>query len=490
MGPAGFEVITREKNAARLGEGGGDMKKLGDDAMDRGITALQHMRRIADVHRASIFAVATSAVREARNADVFVDRAATEAGVDIQIISGIEEARLIHLGVLQALPLTEKRSILIDIGGGSTEVVVFDHLEELFARSFKIGAVRFTNRFFPPGSLHPSAVSACSQFVESLLAPAVREIKKLGHDIAVVSSGTAETLAQMCWLQSHHELPKSLNGIEFTRDQLDEVTQIIVSTSVDERGTLPGMDAGRVDIILAGALILQSLAYEFGVTSFTYSDYALREGVLLDAYRRLDPEVDKDLRHVAIDGARKLAMRCDDDINHSTNVARLSCMLFDELSKLFEIDPHNRLYLETAALLANVGLVVSHARHHLHTYYIVRNADLVGFTDHEIELVAQIARYHRKSEPKLQHASFAALTTPDQEMVRMLSAILRIGIGLDRTHDGRTRGLKASLKQSQIHITVSRESDEDLELNLYAAQQRTTLLGEVFQCPVTVAMKP
>jgi len=182
-------------------------------------------------------------------------------------------------------------------------------------------------------------------------------------------------------------------------------------------------------------------------------------------------------------------MRCDDDVNHSINVARLSCMLFDELSKHFEIDPHNRLYLETAALLANVGLVVSHARHHLHTYYIVRNADLVGFTDHEIELVAQIARYHRKSEPKLQHAAFAALTSLDQEMVRMLSAILRIGIGLDRTHDGRTSGVKVSMKQTQIHITISRESDEDQELNLYAAQQRTSLLSDVFQCPVVVAMK-
>ena len=489
MGPTGFEVITREKNAARLGEGGGDMKKLSDQAMDRGIAALHHMRQIADVHRASVFAVATSAVREAKNAEVFVDRAANEAGIDIQIISGVEEARLIHLGVLQALPLTEKRSILIDIGGGSTEIVVFDHLEELFARSFKIGAVRLTNRFFPPGSLHPSAVDACSQFVESSLAPSTREIKKLGHKIAVVSSGTAETLAQMCWLQGHQELPKSLNGIEFTRQQLDEVTRLIVSTTAENRTGLAGMDAGRVDIILAGALILQSLAYEFGITTFTYSDYALREGVLLDAYRRLDPEVDKDLRHVAIDGARKLAARCDDDIDHSANVARLSCMLFDELSNSFEMDPHTRLYLETAALLANVGLVVSHARHHLHTYYIVRNADLVGFTDHEIELIAQVARYHRKSEPKLQHNSFAALSDHDQELVRMLAAILRIGIGLDRTHDGRTTSVKVSMKQSQIHVVIAGVPGEDLQLNLYAAQQRTSLLSDVFQCPVVVASR-
>ena len=167
VSPSGFEVITREKDNTRLGEGGGDMKMLSPEAIERGIKALRNMRRIADAHRASVFAVATSAVREAKNSADFVDRAANEAGIDIEVISGVEEARLIHLGVLQALPLSDKRSLLIDIGGGSTEVVIFDHTEELFVRSFKIGAVRLTNRFFPFTSTHPASVPSCSKFIAS-----------------------------------------------------------------------------------------------------------------------------------------------------------------------------------------------------------------------------------------------------------------------------------------------------------------------------------
>ena len=134
----GFEVLTRHKVTARLGEGAGDMKTLSESAMDRGVIALRQMKQIADVHQAHIFAVATSAVREAKNSKEFVSRVSKEANIDVSVISGIEEARLIHLGVLQALPLADQRSILIDIGGGSTEVVVFDHTDELFARSFKL----------------------------------------------------------------------------------------------------------------------------------------------------------------------------------------------------------------------------------------------------------------------------------------------------------------------------------------------------------------
>jgi exopolyphosphatase/guanosine-5'-triphosphate,3'-diphosphate pyrophosphatase len=485
---SGFEVIAREKDNTRLGEGGGDMKMLSPEAIERGVEALRNMRRIADAHRASVFAVATSAVREAKNSSDFVDRVAIEAGIDIEVISGVEEARLIHLGVLQALPLSDKRSLLIDIGGGSTEVVIFDHTEELFVRSFKIGAVRLSNRFFPFSSTHPASVPSCSKFIASTVEPVKREILKLGHEIAIVSSGTGETLARMCWMLTHDETPRSMNGVTFSSEELRKVTAQIASSTMDERGKLDGLDADRVDIILAGALILDTLANSFAITSFMYCDYALREGVLLDAAQRLDPDVNNDLHNVAIQSARKLAERCDDDPSHSLNVAHLSCMLFDELSQIYEIDVHHRLYLEAAAVLANVGLIVSHARHHLHTYYIVRNADLVGFTDHEIELIAQIARYHRKSEPKLQHAAFAALSEADQHAVRMLSAILRIAIGLDRTHDGRTTSVSVSQKNKSLQIALYGKKRADLDLNVYATQQRVALLADVFECNVTVAI--
>lgn len=485
---SGFEVISREKDNTRLGEGGGDMKMLSPEAIERGVEALRNMRRIADVHRASIFAVATSAVREAKNAQEFVDRVAIEAGIDIEVISGVEEARLIHLGVLQALPLSDTRSLLIDIGGGSTEVIIFDHTEELFVRSFKIGAVRLSNRFFPRSSTHPASVSSCTQFIISTVEPVKREVLKLEHDVAIVTSGTGETLARMCYLLSHGEPPRSMNGVVFTSEELHTVTAKIASVGIDERSEIKGLDQDRVDIILAGALILDSLSQAFLISSFVYCDYALREGVLLDAAQRLDPEVDADLHNVAIQSARKLAERCDDDTSHSLNVMRLSCMLFDELSHLYELESHQRLYLEAAAVLANVGIVVSYARHHIHTYYIVRNADLVGFTSHEIELVAQIARYHRKSEPKIQHEAFGNLSEQDQHTVRVLSAILRIAIGLDRTHDGRTSSVSVIQKDNSLQLAIASETGADLELNLYATQQRTALLAGVLQCNVTVAI--
>ncbi len=486
---SGFEVLTRHKVTARLGEGAGDMKTLSESAMDRGVVALRQMKQIADVHQAHIFAVATSAVREAKNSKEFVSRVSKEANIDVSVISGVEEARLIHLGVLQALPLADQRSILIDIGGGSTEVVVFDHTDELFARSFKLGAIRLTNRFFPDGSTHPASVPSCRRFIESTIEPTRREIKKLGHDTAVVSSGTSETLARMCWLLTHNEVPQVLNGLKFSSADLHQITNLIVRTPASQRNELPGMDSGRGDIIVAGALILSTLATVLQIDEFVYSDYALREGVLLDAAQRLDPDVDNDLRNVAIESATKLSQRCDEDPKHSKSVARLACNLFDELSQLYETNVHDRLYLEAAALLANVGLVVSHARHHIHSYYIIRNADLVGFTDREIEIIAQVARYHRKSEPKLQHQQFAQLDADDQETVRFLSGILRIAIGLDRTHDGRTTSVKITRKQDDLQIAVLGKRNTDHELNIYAAHERRQLLQDALHCTIALATK-
>ncbi|MGZ6993022.1 MAG: Ppx/GppA phosphatase family protein, partial [Ilumatobacteraceae bacterium] len=193
----GYEVVTREKETVRLGHGGGDMKVLSADAMDRGISSLRRMQRIAAAHNAPVRAVATSAVREAGNADVFLNRARREAKVEIEVISGLEEARLIHLGVLQAVPAFDQRLILVDIGGGSTEVLVGERGETLTARSFKLGAVRLTDRFFPGGIVTTKALSDCRSYIRSILATFEREVEELGFDIAIASSGTAETIARM-----------------------------------------------------------------------------------------------------------------------------------------------------------------------------------------------------------------------------------------------------------------------------------------------------
>jgi exopolyphosphatase/guanosine-5'-triphosphate,3'-diphosphate pyrophosphatase len=492
--PNGFEVLTREKRNVRLGEGGGDMKTLSKDAMNRGIATLQHMKKVADAHGATIVAVATSAVREASNADEFVSRALEETGISIEVITGVEEARLIHAGVKQALPITDSRALLIDIGGGSTEVTISDHNVETFVRSFKVGAVRLTNRFFAGSAVHPAAPEACQSFIRSLIEPATRDIRECGHDIAIVTSGTAETLVKMCWLAERGELPRVMNGTTFSALELHAITEKLVATANPQaRLEIAGIDSNRADIIVAGALILNTMAQSFGITTFTYCDYALREGVLLEASRRIHPEFHEELRDITIESAMRLARRCASDMSHNIHVAYLACRMFDDISDFAELPTRHRLYLEAAALMANCGLVISHSKHHLHSYYIIRNAEIIGLTDNEVEMVAQIARYHRKSEPKLSHQPFASLSYADQGTVRLLSGILRVAIGLDRTHDGRCADIQIERKNDSLHLNLYSQKtdadnarDSDMSLNVYAAQERIDLLERALNSSIEV----
>lgn len=475
---SGFEVLTREKEVVRLGHGGGEMKVITDDARDRGVAALSRMRQIADSLGATVRAVATSAVREASNAASFLE-AARDAGVEIEVISGIEEARLIHLGILQAVPVFERRLLMVDIGGGSTEVLVGQSGDTLFARSFKLGAVRLTDRFFSDQSskVPSSAIHKCRSHIRSTLATVEREVLNLGHEVAIASSGTAEAMARMVHAASGRPELRTYNCFEFDSDDLDAVVEQICRAPSDAaRRQIPGLDPGRADIILAGALVLQCVAEEFDISRFTFSDYALREGVLLDTIQRHRGEHVHALRDVARRSVKQLAQRCDDDPHHSEHVAELALQLFDATVELHGMGDDHRHILEAAALLANVGLVVSHSKHHLHSYYVIRNSELVGFTDPEIELIAIVARYHRKSGPKPSHPEFMRLSPEDQDAVRVLSGVLRLAIGLDRSHDQRVRAVRVTIGRRQLAILAEPVDGASLDLEVYAASERKELL--------------
>jgi exopolyphosphatase/guanosine-5'-triphosphate,3'-diphosphate pyrophosphatase len=231
---------------------------------------------------------------------------------------------------------------------------------------------------------------------------------------------------------------------------------------------------------LAGALILEGVVDVFELKSLMFSDYALREGLLLDTLRREGLiEVDDD-HDAARRSIQQLADRCDDRTEHSQHVAELATQLFDQLEEPLNLQPEWRRYLEFASLLANVGVVVSHAKHHLHSYYLIRNSELMGLTDQEVEIIAQVARYHRKSVPKREHAEFSALSTTDQRIVQSLAGILRIAIGLDRTYDARVKSVSVKVSANELLIAAkSRGKKSDISLNLYAANERKGLLAEV-----------
>jgi exopolyphosphatase/guanosine-5'-triphosphate,3'-diphosphate pyrophosphatase len=479
--PGGFEVVTREKEVVRLGHGGGDMKQLSDEAIERGVKCLVRLSKIAESHEAEVRAVATSAVREAKNRSDFLKQVRKSTGLEIEVVSGVEEARLIHLGVLNAIGIHDRSMFVCDIGGGSTEVVVGLDDEVLFARSFKLGAVRLTDRFFSGSALHPSAVPSCRAFIRSMLSVVAPEVSELGFEVVAASSGTAETIARMILRLRGEPEPKSMNRFEFSGDEVRDVVAKLQSVAtVEERIERFGLESNRGDIILAGALILEGLVDVFELKSIMFSDYALREGLLLDTLRREGLiEVDED-HDAARRSVQQLADRCDDRPDHSQHVAELAGQLFDELDETLGLAPETRKYLEFAALLANVGVVVSHAKHHLHTYYLVRNAELMGLSDREVEIVAQVARYHRKSVPKPEHPEFARLSASDQQIVRTLAGILRVAIGLDRTYDGRVKAVSVKVSDAEVSIAAkSRGKKADIGLNVYAANERKGLLADV-----------
>jgi exopolyphosphatase / guanosine-5'-triphosphate,3'-diphosphate pyrophosphatase len=487
-GPTAFEVVAREKEMVRLGSGAGELKHLNPDAVDRGIEALGRFRKIAELHGARLVAVATSAVREADNRFEFLNRARKEAGVDVQVISGFEEARLIHLGVLQAVPVFDQKLLLCDIGGGSTEFLIGARGQTLAARSMKLGSIRLTDRFFDAKKSSAAAVDSCRRYIRSNLASFGRDVRRLGFEVAVGSSGTTGALCSMAAALQDDAAPRTFNNFVLTKQELGPVVKSLVKApTVSARAKLPGLESRRADIILAGALILEQVFEEFDIEKMIFSDYALREGVLLDAWQRLHGGSLHHLSDLRRRSVLRLAELMDEDRPHSNHVARLALDLFDQTVGVHELGDDAREYLEAAALLCNIGLFLSHAGHHLHSYYMIRNSEhLTGFTDREIELIAQIARYHRRGAPRGKHAEFAALSKDDQRLVRCCAGLLRIAIGLDRNHAANVAAVKVEVTREELMIQAAPQGEADIELELFSASQRSDLLAEAVELPVTV----
>ncbi len=485
-----FEVLTSEKDMVRLGEGSpGDIAELSEAAMARGIAALGRFRVIAQTFDAAVVAVATSAVREARNGREFVRRARTEAGVDVQVIAGVEEARLIHLGVLQALPVYDQQVLVVDIGGGSTELVIGRAGRELAARSLKIGHLRLTNRFFPDGRITETALHECRLFVRSFLAPTANEMQPLGFDVAIGSSGTATELGHLIRLRSRGATVAA--GVDTVIDAigLDQVlAELTLWRTAEERAMqVEGLAAKRSDVIVGGALLLSEIFRSFGIERMITSPYALRIGLLVDQSKGTAAGAARlsDLRRNSL---LEMVSSFEEDPAAVEHAAALAMQLFDQTQSLHGYQAEERELIEAAALLRNVGAFVSHSGHHRHSYYIVRNSDrLLGYTDREIEIIAQVARYHRRSGPKSSHPQFDELIEPDKTRIRWLSGLLRIAVGLDRTGVGAVESVSSTVEPELIHIAVHAAHAADTEVEVHSANQRSGVLAGMAERAVVIS---
>lgn len=472
----GFTVVATEKEVVRLGEGSDGMDHISPAALRRGVAAIVLMSHIADGLGARVRAVATSAVREASNKEEFLAAVLDATGVEVEVISGAEEARLIHLGVSRSLDLREDTALVVDIGGGSTEFCLARRGVLEIAQSIKVGAVRLTDWAMPEGAISKAAVSAVRERVRSAITHVVREIIAAQPGRIVLSSGTSESVARMVAVRRALPVPTGLNGFKFTAREIDDVAdEILAVPSTKQRARLEGLDPKRADIIPAGIIILQEVVGALGATRLEYCDSALREGVLIDAASRsgLAGGVSVDS---ATDSVRRLARRCSVDMDNAEHVANLAEQIY------VAIEPSSgglvRL-LRAAAILAECGKAVAFSRYHVHSHYIISHADLAGFTDAEIEIIALTARFHRKSPPRESHELLSRLSDQARHEVELLAAILRLATALNRTHDRSIESVGAVMgkKGLELQIVQARHASSGIDINVRAARERSEPLA-------------
>ena len=478
-----FTVLGREKEVIRLGEGSSDMKRLGAAAMDRGMEALRRFSLIAEQHDARVRAVATSAVREASNRDVFVERVRAELGLEIEVISGFEEARLIYIGVLQALPVYNKTALLVDIGGGSTEFLVGKAGEVQYVNSLKLGAVRLSNRFFQEKTVRARDVDACRAFLAGELNPIERTIRSAAIDVAVGSSGTIiNTAAMILAAQGREDTAEEGNAVITRRELARVVETVLAAGTLTKRRQIDGLDPARADIIVAGVLLLEQIFERLHLKEMVTSKYALREGVILDTITKTPGHEDAGahLRNIRRTSVLHLGESCRYEARHGAAVARYALSIFDQTRGLHKLGSAERELLEAAALLHDIGYHISHSLHHRHSWYIIRYAELLGFTEREKDVIANVARYHRKSHPKPKHENFAALAEQDRTVVLHLSAILRIADGLDRRHRAVFSSVVCEQTRDTMTFQLHRHRAVDCSLEVWGAERRKDLFEQLY----------
>jgi len=487
----GFEIIDREREVIRLGEGSsGNIKFIKPEVFGRAIATLKRFKGIADSHSAIIRVVATSAVREAYNKNEFIQKVLKETGIEIEVISGYEEARLIYLGTMKAVPIYNKKALVIDIGGGSTEFLIGHKGNTNFSISLKIGAVRLTEKFFADYVVTDSRIKECKKWVEVELVQAVSIINRLGFSICVGSSGTIMSTGLVIQaMRKGNSTPGTiLNNFEFTRKELEKVKNEILSRkTVEKRKKIPGLDEKRADIVPAGIIILSTIFELLDLHSLTISGYALREGIIIDSLQKLHTDSSMpNLSDIRNESVRHLAESCRYDHNHCSHIAKLSVDFFDQLKNLHKLEDDCKEYLYAAAMLHDIGYHISHTNHHQHSFYIIKNSELLGFNENEISIIAHTARYHRKSHPKSRHEDFNLLSLSTQEVVKKLSAMLRVVDAFDRTHNQLVKSIKAKINKNSVDLILKCQNGIVPEIELWNLERRKGLFEEVFSKKIVV----
>jgi exopolyphosphatase/guanosine-5'-triphosphate,3'-diphosphate pyrophosphatase len=461
-----FEIIDREKEMVRLGAGGLDGRALTPDGMRAALQVLSKFSRLAESHRVEkIVAVATSATREAENGGEFLGVIAKQTGIRPRVISGTEEARLIHLAAAYGVS-AEGKVVVIDIGGGSVEITKGSGATMDVGRSFKLGVIRLTERFVKNDPLEPRDERKLLKYIDTQAGGYLDQLARSGFDRVIGTSGTILSLGAVVGAEQGRAPDASLRNRRVSLKQLHRVRKQLASLTLEQRLRVPGLDPRRADLAVSGAVLLEAILDRLGAEELTLCDLSLREGLLLDyiaRHRKQIAQVERypDIRRRSV---IELAERYHYWPEHASQVARLALSLFDETRSMHRLGDRERDWLEYAAILHDVGVHISYERHHKHSYYLIKNGDLRGFEPDEIETIALIARYHRRAQPSRSHEGFGAVGRRRQRAVHALAAILRLAENLDRSHSQIVSGIEFHDRGEDALLGVRTEGDAELEV--------------------------
>jgi exopolyphosphatase / guanosine-5'-triphosphate,3'-diphosphate pyrophosphatase len=476
-----IELLENIREPVRLGKDVFAGGMISEETTERAIEAFQKFRRLIDKYGVEhLKAVATSATREALNSDIFIDRIAQATGIDIVAIGGEEEARLIHLAVADRVNLRNKRAILIDIGGGSIEVTLVTDGSIQATVSFNMGTVRLLQKLAQEQVGEPRFNQLVHEYADATRSWLETRIGQQKIDLCVATGGNAEALG---------DLRKRLFGIDsqyiITDIELNGLVDQLQGMSFAERIQELWLRPDRADVIVPAAIVLQTIVRQAGVDQVLVPNVGLKDGLLLDIVRDLYDHTARLHRDQVLTSALQVGRKYGFDEPHAMAVSRFAVRLFDETQRLHHLDDESRLLLEVAAMLHDIGHFVNASEHHKHTFYVLNATPLIGLTKPQRAVVANVARYHRKSAPSLHHEPFKVLPAKDRVTVSKLSAILRLADALDNEHAGKVTDIAVEYNRPRFMLKLHGEGD--LLLEKWALVKRTPLFEEIFGVKVTVA---
>ncbi len=480
-----FRPLAREKEMLRLGDAVAREGRLGEGDARRAVAAVARFRSLAEAAGSDeIVACATSAIREADNGGELVDRIESEAGVDVRVITGAEEARLIFDAVRASVVIDPPPALAFDLGGGSLEVMVGDRSGLQWSASVKLGVARLTAELVRGDPPTNGDLRRLRERFTAGLAPLAAEAERISllrPGLVIGTSGTLNTLARMVAARRAGPgaaPPASINQFRFSRDELVALHEGMVGMAAAARAKLPGLDAGRSDIITTGSTFLLTAMELFGFDELTVGEWALREGIVLDAIGHHDAaDWSDDPRAIRRASVLELCRRCNWDEVHSRQVARLALRLFDQTLPLHALQPGDRELLEHACLLHDIGAHVSNDSHHKHTQYLIQHGRLRGFAPDEVAALAALGRFHRGGDPRSSREPLASMDPAWHDRMAKMAALLRVADGLDRTRSGAVQEVRAQLNGTRVRLAVF--SPGDVDVDVWGARRKRELFEKV-----------